>query len=178
MAFFGTNALAIEEPPYTVLASYDQFELRSYPDFVVAETLVKGDAEDASSTGFRILAGYLFGRNGAQERMEMTAPVMQAQLAPNQYRVQFTMPKRWKLETLPVPDDARVVLKWQTPHRVAVLRYSGTWSSEGFETHLLQLQKALAAAGLAFQGPAIWARYDPPWMPWFLRRNEIWLEVN
>lgn len=92
--------------------------------------------------------------------------------------LQFAMPREWTLETLPEPLDSQVTLREIPARTVAVIRYSGTWSQHRYEKHLKMLQGALEQAGLRWHGAALWARYDPPWMPWFLRRNEIWLELD
>jgi len=81
-------------------------------------------------------------------------------------------------QTLPVPTDANVHISEQPARRVAVIRYSGTWSRKNYETHLAELRAALTAAHLQADGEPTWARYDPPWIPWFLRRNEIMLDLN
>jgi hypothetical protein len=140
--------------------------------------------------GFRILAAYIFGQNKGGRKIDMTAPVAQtptkiAMTAPvaqsatsSGFVIQFAMPREWTLETLPEPIDSRVMLRAIPARTVAVLGYSGTWSQTRYEEHLKTLQGALAEAGLRWHGDAIWARYDPPWKPWFRRRNEIWLELD
>lgn len=190
LAMAGTSAMAIDEPRYTVVRAYDAFELRRYEPYLVAETVVGLAAEEAGNQGFRILAGYIFGRNKGARKIEMTAPVAQtpakiAMTAPvaqsarsGGHVVQFAMPPEWTLETLPEPLDAGVSLRAVPARTLAVIGYSGTWSQSGYEEHLKKLQDALAQAGLPTHGDPIWARYDPPWKPWFLRRNEIWLEVD
>jgi hypothetical protein len=110
-------------------------------------------------------------------RIAMTAPVTE-RAAASGYTVQFTMPSGWTLETLPEPQDPRVVLHAVAARRVAVHRYSGGWSQARYRDHLARLQHALAAAGLTPHGEPVFARYDPPWQPWFWRRNEIWLELE
>lgn len=182
--------MAIEEPRYAVVRAYDAFEVRRYEPYVVAETLVGAAADDAGNQGFRILAGYIFGQNKGERKIEMTAPVAQtptriAMTAPvaqsataGGYAVHFAMPREWTLETLPDPIDTRVTLRVVPARTVAVLVYSGTWSQVRYEEHLKALQQAVAQAGLRWHGEPIWARYDPPWKPWFWRRNEIWLEVD
>jgi hypothetical protein len=185
-----SSAMAIDEPPYTVVRTHDAFEVRQYEPYRVAETVVNAAAEDAGKQGFRILAGYIFGRNKGERKIAMTAPVAQtpikiAMTAPvaqsasaGGYVIQFAMPREWTLETLPEPLDSQVTLREIPARTVAVIRYSGTWSQHRYETHLKKLQDALEQAGLRWRGAAMWARYDPPWMPWFLRRNEIWLELD
>ena len=88
------------------------------------------------------------------------------------------MPSAWTLETLPEPNDARVLLRAIPARTIAVLRYSGTWSQSRYEEPLKKLQDALQQAGLPWHGEAVWARYDPPWTPWFWRRNEILLKLD
>jgi len=184
--------MAVDEPRYHVIRAESAFELRRYEPYLVAETIVDSSAADAGNEGFRILAAYIFGANQGSRKIEMTAPVAQlpvriAMTAPvtqatngsgGGYAVRFAMPHGSTLASLPVPDDARVVLRVVPERTVAVARYSGTWSQARYGEHLQALQGALAQAGLKYHGEPQWARYDPPWMPWFLRRNEIWLELD
>jgi hypothetical protein len=183
-------AMATDEPRYTVIRTYDAFEVRRYESSIVAETAVGAAAEEAGNQGFRILAGYIFGQNKGERKIEMTAPVAQtpariAMTAPvaqsataSGYVIQFAMPREWTLETLPEPIDNRVVLRAIPARTLAVLGYSGTWSQARYEEQLKTLQDAVSQAGLRWHGEPIWARYDPPWKPWFLRRNEIWVELD
>jgi hypothetical protein len=183
-------ALATDEPRYTVVRTDDAFEVRRYEPYLVAETLVAGSADEAGSQGFRVLAGYIFGKNKGARAIAMTAPVAQvptkiAMTAPvaqspgaGGYVVQFAMPPEWTLETLPEPTDPAVRLRAVPARTLAAIRYSGTWSQERYAEHLAKLQEALARTGLRWRGEPVWARYDPPWKPWFLRRNEIWLELD
>lgn len=182
-------ASAIEEPAFEVVQSFDGFEVRRYAPTIVAQTVVQAGLEDAGNEAFRILAGYIFGKNKGERKIDMTAPVAQtpakiAMTAPvaqtpagDAMLVQFTMPREWTLETLPEPLDARVELKALPSRTVAVIRYSGTWSEARYAEHLGKLKAALAREGMRWQGEPVWARYNPPIMPWFLRRNEIWLEL-
>ena len=181
--------MAIEEPAYSVVHGYDGFEVRRYQPYLAAETIVSAPAEDAGNQGFRILAAYIFGQNKGARRIDMTAPVAQSQsiamtapvaqaAVPGAYAIQFAMPAGWTLATLPRPNDARVTLKQIPARTVAVIRYSGTWSQSRYREQLAILQQDLARQGLHWHGDPIWARYDPPWKPWFLRRNEIWLALD
>jgi hypothetical protein len=182
-------AMAIEEPPYTVVRTYDDFEIRRYEPTIVAQTVVDGTFEEAGNDAFRLLAGYIFGKNKGERKIAMTAPVAQTPAkiamtapvsqtaAPGGMVVQFTMPREWTLETLPEPLDSRVELRQQPGRTVAVIRYSGFWTEARYREHLAKLEAALRREGLAWTGEPVWARYNPPMMPWFLRRNEIWLEL-
>lgn len=182
--------MAIDEPRYSVVRSYDAFEVRRYEGYLVAETTVRAAAEEAGNQGFRALAGYIFGGNKGARKIEMTAPVAQssvkiAMTAPvtqtaskNAYVIQFAMPSKWTLETLPEPLDSSVSVRAMPARTLAVIGYSGTWSQSRYEEHLKKLQDALVQAGLRWHGEPVWARFDPPWKPWFMRRNEIWLELD
>lgn len=184
-------ASAIEEPKYTVVRQYDGFEIREYAPYLVAEVVVPGPAEEAGNQGFRILAAYIFGKNKGERKISMTAPVAQApaptkiemtapvtQAAANgQYVVQFTMPSEYTLETLPEPLDPQIKLKEVSGGRFAVIRYSGTWSERNYKEHLEKLERGIEAAGLRTTGSPIYSRYNAPYVPWFMRRNEIWFRV-
>jgi SOUL heme-binding protein len=183
---------AIEEPGYDVIRQLDGVELRQYAPYVVAEVTLNTAAEDAGNQAFPILAGYIFGKNKGEKklamtapvtqtaapvRMEMTAPVTQA-VVPGGMLVQFVLPKSVTLATAPEPTDPRVQLRQVPAAKWAVIRYSGTWSQANYEEHLTQLKTTLDAASVATQGEPVLARYDPPFKPWFLRRNEIWLALR
>lgn len=182
---------ATEEPTFTVQRTLDGIELREYAPYTVAEVLVVADANDAGNRAFPILAGYIFGKNKGERKMAMTAPVTQAAVpmklemtAPvtqtptaGGYLVQFVLPKGITTANAPEPLDSRVMLRDVPPKRVAVIRYSGFWSESNYNEHLAQLQKGLRAANIAWTGEPVLSRYDPPFTPWFLRRNEIWLDL-
>ena len=185
---------AIEEPTYGVVRQIgDQIELRRYAAYVVAEVMLDTTtAADAGNQAFPILAGYIFGKNKGQRKLEMTAPVTQsaepvklAMTAPvtqdavaGGMRVQFVLPREVTLATAPEPLDPRVRLREEPPAQRAVIRYTGSWSQANYDEHLVKLQAALAAAGIATQGEPVLARYNGPMTPWFMRRNEIWLALR
>jgi hypothetical protein len=194
LALMPTLAPAIEEPRYEVLRPIDaQTELRRYAPYVVAEVVLEAGAADAGNQAFPILAGYIFGKNKGERKLEMTAPVTQtaepvkmAMTAPvtqraaggGGTRVQFVLPGDVTLATAPEPLDPRVRLREEPAATWAVIRYSGTWSQANYEEHLAALRGALAAAGVQTDGEPVWARYNGPMTPWFMRRNEIWLAVR
>jgi hypothetical protein len=182
---------AIEEPDYEVTARIGDVELRQYSPYVVAEVLITGSATQAGNQAFRILASYIFGKNKGEKKLAMTAPVTQTaapmklemaapviqNAAPGGYLVQFVLPKGVTLDTAPEPIDERIVLRQVQPMRVAVIRYSGFWSDGNYNRHLVQLEETLRKAGVKWSGEPIYSRYNPPFTPWFLRRNEIWLQL-
>lgn len=188
----GGSAMAVEEPGYRVEADHGALELRLYEPVIVAETSVAGEFEDVGSEGFRRLAGFIFGGNDAGRKIAMTAPVaverrgtpgegtvpLSREKRGDAWIVAFTMPSSFRLEDLPVPDDARVALRQIGARRVAVVRFSGTWGEEKFREKAMELRKLARERGLVVRGEPVYARYDPPWTPSFLRRNEVLLEVS
>ena len=183
---------ATEEPDYTVVQTLNKVEIRQYAGYAVAEVVVPGPADEAGSTAFPILAGYIFGKNKGERKLEMTAPVTQTavpvklemtapvtqSVAPGGYLVQFVLPKGVTSASAPVPLDARVMLRDVAGSRVAVVRYSGFWSDDNYQKHLQELQGTLAVNGLRAVGEPVYSRYNAPFTPWFLRRNEIWLHLS
>ena len=186
------SAMAIEKAKYTVVEKEDDFEIRQYDSQIVAETFVEGDLEEVGNEGFRRLYAYISGENTKKQSISMTAPVSQetdsekiAMTAPvkqekkdNQWRITFLMPSEYTLETLPEPDDTRVVLTQEPGRLMAAVKYSGTWSKEGYEENRTMLEEYIQKRGLTAAGEPVWARYDPPFMPWFLRRNEVLVPIE
>jgi hypothetical protein len=186
------SAMAIEKAKYTVLEKEDGFELRQYESQIVAETYVEGNLEEVGNAGFRRLYAYISGENKKKESISMTAPVGQeagsekiAMTAPvsqekkdSQWRITFLMPAEYTLEMLPDPKDTRVMLAQEPGRLMAAVKYSGTWSEEGYEENKALLEEYIQKRGLTKAGAPVWARYDPPFMPWFMRRNEVLIPVE
>jgi effector-binding domain-containing protein len=107
----------------------------------------------------------------------MTAPVNQIKAASG-YAIQFTMPKQFTMESLPKPNDKRITIKEIPSKKVAVIRYSGSWSKEKYDEKLNELKIALEKDNIKIVGEPNWARFNSPFQLWFLRRNEIWVELE
>jgi hypothetical protein len=196
LLFMTTSLLAIEEPDYKLLEKFEDIEIREYSGYIVAETIVSTDFEDAGNEAFSRLAGYIGGENIRQESIEMTAPVSQEKMesegleiemtAPvsqeaidsGRYKIAFVMPNRFTLTTLPQPKDERVQLRETPARKVAVIRYSGTWSADNYKEHESQLYAFINEKGYQIKGKPQWARYNAPFVPWFMRRNEIMIEIE
>jgi hypothetical protein len=191
------TASGVEEPAFRVALAEGEFEIRQYPPVILAETLVEGEWRAAGNTGFRRLANYIFGGNAGSKKIPMTAPVSQsgdsgksrkgqkiAMTAPvaqgrsgDSWIVAFTMPSGTTLESLPVPDDPDVQLRTVGERRIGAIRFSGTWDEKRFEAKTAELSKWLESKGEKTVGEPVTARYNPPWTPWFMRRNEILFEL-
>ena len=192
LAATAMSSHAIEEPDFEVFQRLDAVEIRQYAPYVVAEVTVPGPADQAGNRAFPMLAGYIFGKNKGDRKMAMTAPVTQsatpvkmAMTAPvtqaavaEGYLVQFVLPKGVTLESAPEPLDPRVKIREVPAAKVAAVKFSGFWSDDNYQRHLGQLTSGLTAAGLRWKGEPVYSRYDAPWTPWFMRRNEIWLALE
>lgn len=189
----GGEGMAYESPQYRVVDTLGAVEIREYESYLIAETTVYGGLESAGNQGFRVLAKYIFGGNQGMRKIAMTTPVRQEvaegtkismtapvtqEKAGDSYRIQFMMPAEYSREELPEPNDPRVMIREVPARRFAVVRYSGTWSKRNYQEHLERLLGTLGAEGFEPLGEPIWARYNPPFTPWFLRRNEILTEFR
>ena len=197
------TAMATEEPNYTILSQTEDFELRRYESQLVAQTWVFGDQNTASRTGFKILADYIFGNNtapsGESSKISMTAPVaMQleakqpenknsdnesqkiAMTAPvnmkennGKWRVQFTMPSQYTMQTLPKPNNPDITIIEVPPQTYGVIKFSGLAGTEKVAAKTSELQSWMQAQKLTVTGTPELARYNPPWTLPFMRRNEV-----
>jgi hypothetical protein len=169
-----------EQQLFDVIARHPRFELRRYPAHVTADVEIIGSFESAGTSGFRPLIGYI-----SSGGVAMTAPVLQQPrdevadaTSAGVYQVSFVMPAGRDVASLPVPSDSRVVLREVPEHTAAVSRFSGRWTADSFRRHASALRADVQAAGWEPDGSMRWARFDPPWTPWFMRHNEVVLPVR
>lgn len=188
-----------EQQPFELVQRYPHFELRRYPAHVLAEVQVNATFDRAGNAAFRHLFNYISGNNNARQKLAMTAPVIQepgpsqklAMTAPvlqsgplpgsqgaADFVVAFVLPAGVTAETAPVPADPQVKIRTVPGSLAAVLQFSGSGSEAAFERRNNGLQAALLLAGLTPVGPPRFARFDPPFKPWFLRRNEVVQDVE
>lgn len=192
MTIGATDAVAIEEAKYEVSKKDKEFEIRDYAAHILAETVVEGNMEDVGSEAFRLLFRYISGDNQSRKKVAMTTPVSQQpmrerikmtapvgqQRVKEDWVVSFMMPSSYTLENLPQPDDTKITLRQVPAQRMAAVRYSGFWSEKNYLQHKLELESWVHKMGLTIEGNPIWARYNPPFTPWFWRRNEILIPVE
>jgi hypothetical protein len=181
-----------EQQPYEVLGAFPGFELRLYPAHLVAQVTVHSTLGAAGSTAFRYLFGYISGQNTQElntpdqnapnqavparrtQRIPMTAPVLlQTQSMADTYTVAFVLPESMSIDTAPTPDDPAVTLMVMPEARGAAVAFAGRWTDRNYLDHARALGEAVVAAGLTPQGYPRFALFDPPYKPWFLRRNEV-----
>lgn len=183
-----------EEQPFEVIRRYDEFELRRYPSHVVAEVTVEKPFDQAGKAAFKYLFGYITGQNrsrtsvamtapvtqqaGSPEKVAMTAPVVQRGAQEGGFVIAFVMPASMTQETAPEPTDDHVSIRTVPPSLTAVTQFSGRSSQDSYERHCRSLLQAIDAEGLEVVGAPRLARFDPPYKPWFLRHNEVIVDVE
>lgn len=189
--------MSLETPKYELLEKDAKFEIRRYAQYITASvTLNELEFEQASNQGFRLIADYIFGNNTKRNEIAMTAPVIQKQIpqpqsekiamtAPvnftktdaNSYQVSFVMPSEYTLETLPEPNNIKVVLGTVPPATLAVIMFSGMTNEKRVAEKTSELKAWIVAKELTTSGEPSLARYSPPYVPRMLRKNEISIEL-
>lgn len=194
LTFMGA-VMAIEEPKFSVLEKNPPFELRSYAPMILAEAQTEGDLDEASSQGFRLIAGYIFGQNQVSEKIAMTVPVAVEEQAPKsakiamtapvniesnagKWTVSFVMPSEYTMESLPKPLNPRVQLRQIPAVKRAVIVFTGFNSENKVAEKTLELEEWMRSKNLQAVGVPRFARYNPPWSIPFMRRNEIMIDVR
>lgn len=181
----------VETPSYKVIQSKGKIEIREFDPMVIAEVQVVGRRKDAISSGFKLLADYIFGNNISQENIDttatiqqpasekiaMTAPVQQ-QLANDSWLVSFVMPSEYNLEDLPKPKNIEVKLKNVPVKRFVTIQFSGTSSDENLAKHKKLLVEFIKNNSISVTGTSKYAFYNPPWTLPVMRRNEVMFEVQ
>ena len=181
----------VETPSYKVIQSKGKIEIREFDPMVIAEVQLVGRRKDAISSGFKLLADYIFGNNisrenvnttatiqrPASEKIAMTAPVQQ-QLANNSWLVSFVMPSEYNLEDLPNPKNIEVKLKNVPVKRFVTIQFSGTSSDENLAKHKKLLVEFIETNSISVTGTPKYAFYNPPWTLPLMRRNEVMFEVQ
>jgi hypothetical protein len=181
-----------EEAKYSVVLKEDGHELRRYNPQIVAETILEGEFDEVGNKAFRLLFDYISGNNTNNKQIPMTAPVSQEKegekipmTAPvsqeqrgDQWSISFLMPSSYTMQTLPAPLDHRVHLLEVPGRLMATITYSGTWSQKRYDFHKKKLFDWMTEKQLVQAGEPIYARYNPPFTLWFMRRNEVLIPVK
>ncbi len=190
-SIFGVNT--VETLKYTVVEEQGNFTIRQYEDYWVARTTVQGNYSQSSDKGFNQLFGYISGQNSRQEKIAMTAPVVQReqgekismtspvlqQKVPDGWTMEFVLPARFNHDTPPPqPLNPQVTVIKVQGYKAAALRYSGNLSEKKFEQKTNELLTLIKQEGLEIAGEPFSAGYNPPWTIPFLKHNEVMIELK
>lgn len=184
------------EPSWTSVRKDGDVEIRLYDPMVMAEVVTTGERYDAINAGFRILAGYIFGGNEGNRKLAMTAPVTQqspsdngeklAMTAPvvqqksandDEWKVGFVMPAGYSLENLPIPNDKQIKFVEIPAQQKVVIRFTGFNTDGNIKEHHDKLVNWMSQNNIKPLHQPVYAFYNPPWTPFFLKRNEIMYDI-
>lgn len=193
----------VAEPAYDVVRSDGDIEIRRYQPMIVATVVVSGTRREAANAGFRKLADFIFGANRPAQKIDMTAPVLQAPAAggtggggragekidmtapvlqeptsADRWTVGFVMPARYTLDSLPKPTSGEIEISRRPAETLAVIRFSGVPNQSVLDRKTTELRRWLASEGMTPKGEPRFAFYDPPWTLPFMRRNEVMFEID
>lgn len=165
-----------EAQPYNIVQTEKDFEIRFYPAITMATITSSAKTyKELGNSGFRKLAGYIFGGNVTKEKISMTTPV-HMNINPTS-TMSFVMPTKYNKDNLPMPNDTNVIIKNTLQEYVAVIKFGGYPSENDIKLNTIKLEKALMAASIPYFGHFRFLGYNPPFQ--FLgRRNEIIISVN
>lgn len=182
----------VKEASYSVLKDSDRIQIRQYQSMVAAQTEVVADYKTASHVAFRRLFDYISGSNKKQQKIAMSAPVLQEAQAEEitmtapviqeksgqAWLMSFVLPAEYTLANAPIPLDSAVKLKEISSKKTAVLQYSGFLSEQGIAEKTKELEDWLQEHGYKAIAPARSAGFDPPWTLPFFRRNEVHIDIE
>jgi hypothetical protein len=180
-----------ETPKYSVIKKQNEIEIRQYPAYIQAEVVIdEKQYKSAIEKGFNVLAGYIFGNNVSKQNIEMTTPVQASQsekiamttpvtvTGESSFKVAFIMPSGYTLDTLPQPKDSRIHFNLIPTRSLAAIRFSGYFQQDTIQKYKQRLGQWLQEQGLETEGDFIVAGYNPPWVPGFLARNEVLIQIK
>ena len=186
--------MAIETPHYDIFKKDGAFEIRKYSGYITANVKIQSRSySEAVNTGFSYLADYIFGNNRRSNKISMTVPVsaekldseriamtapVNAKLEGDTYLVSFTMPKKYKIIDLPIPNNKEVFITEVRPYWAVVKSFSGYITDNKYGDYLRELEDWAAANNIEIIGKPVSSQFDPPWKPWFLRHNEVYMEIR
>jgi hypothetical protein len=187
--------MAVDEPEFNSTFKENNLEIREYAPKILAKVAVKGDFDEASSKGFKLLADFIFGNNisvDGSSKIDMTAPVVMEPVseiinmtapvitegANKEWIVSFVMPKEYSLDTLPKPNNKNITITSLPVEKYAVIVFSGLVRKSNYDEQVSLLEKFIVKRKLKTIGLVQIARYNPPWTLPFFRRNELMIRIN
>jgi hypothetical protein len=173
-----TARSAYESAEYTVLESDGPFEIREYPDLMMATTNMQFELQGDDGSFMRLFR-YISGANDREQKVAMTIPVfMESKARDDQDQMGFVIPKKVSEERVPEPSNNNVQIRSRIGGRFAVVRFSGQTNSDSYAKFEKELRRKMNENELNGDADAEYASYDPPWTPGPLRRNEILIRIK
>lgn len=166
-----------EVQKYEVVEASHGFEIRDYAPFITVSTFESGGIVSSGYSAFGKLAGFIFGGNLESKNIAMTSPVTNVEVDGG-FEVSFVMPNDMSLSQMPTPRTQNLKITEHPRARYAAITFSGSPSDASFRAKAEKLRGLLRLQGLSSDSAPIFARYDRPWTPFFLRRNEVLLALK
>lgn len=174
--FFMSSQKNIEQYPFKVVKTYDNFEIRNYEATLFTSVkLATSEYDKASSQGFSVLAGYIFGGNEKEEKIAMTSPV--AMTLEENTTMMFMVPKKYTKENLPTPNDASIEFKEMPAKKMAAITFGGWANNKKIESYKKKLTEALDKEGIKYSNNFLFLGYNAPFEV-FNRKNEVIVELE
>ena len=174
----------VEQPNYNLIKKTKNIEIRHYKKLLYAETKVTGPREESISTGFRIIADYIFGNNRLSEsnnnssKIAMTSPVIQERISNSNWKVKFIMPQSFTVQNLPLPNNEKIEITEGNDEYYIAIRFSGSSSQKNLDKNHKILLDHISVNDIETSGSTIYAFYNPPWTLPIFRRNEILYKIS
>lgn len=174
--YFMNSQKDIEQYPYKIIKTYDNFEVRQYESSLFTSVKLKtNNYEKASNKGFSVLAGYIFGGNDKKEKIAMTSPV--AMTLEENTEMMFLVPKKYKKENLPTPNDSSINFKEMPAKKMAAITFGGWANDEKIKNYKKKLISALNKEKISYSNNFYFLGYNAP-MEVINRKNEIIVELK
>jgi len=164
-----------EQQQYRIISSEGAFEIRYYPEAVLASVSMNGSYGSSTGSGFQQLAGYIFGGNETEQKIAMTAPVRMQQNE-NNFQMSFVMPADIPMDSLPEPLNPGVAIHQSQPVYTASITFGGYTNEKIIGQMQDKLSEILAEKDIRHTGNFEVLGYNPPYQV-VNRRNEVIVEL-
>lgn len=174
----------VEQPNYNLIKKTKNIEIRHYKRLLYAETAITGQRQESISTGFRIIADYIFGNNrltdsdSESSKIAMTSPVIQEKISDSNWKIKFIMPQSFTLQNLPLPNNEKIIITEGNDEYYITIRFSGSSNQKNLDKNHKILLDHISENNIEISGSTIFAFYNPPWTLPIFRRNEILYKIN
>lgn len=173
--FYTMTKAKTETQKFKTIYVKDNFEIRYYPTAILATVKMDKSFDEYRSSGFRILAGYIFGGNKENKSIAMTSPVRMSEDEKNKI-MSFVLPSEMEFEKLPEPNNTNILLHQSKPVYTASLRFGGFASESEISKYKIELGEILKNLKLENSGSFEFLAYNPPYQL-VNRRNEVIVEL-
>jgi hypothetical protein len=171
------SASTIETQKYRVVKKEHGFEVRFYPKATFATIRSSGaNYKQVASSGFRKLAGYIFGGNNQNKSIAMTTPV-RMEMSEKGSAMSFVMPEKYDMASLPKPNDATVEIKQFEEVYAAVIAFGGYANDEKIDDYKNKLVALLQKKNIKIIGNFNFLGYNAPYQ-FIGRKNEISIPIE